>query len=230
MWAGRIARGVGAGLVLALASLSPVQADAPRDGATVTRSTGQSIPASTETLVTWTTEALDEAGYWDSGVPTRFDVPRDAWCSATLSGKWAATNATSRGVWIRLNGAEVLARVSWGLSNHNDPGQTVTATWKAAATDYVEAVVWSFGSGGTWGVPTSYPARFSIVCDLDVAGGGGDTPCQTPEPSGGECVVEVTEFTGAAADTLNLGIFSVVVVGGFVLLMLAWIAVQGLRR
>lgn len=64
------------------------------------------------------------------------------------------------------------------------------------------------------------------------AGPAGATgpPCATPGASAEPCPVEVTGFSGGALDLVQLLVFAVVFGAGWILGMLAWIAVQGLRR
>lgn len=84
-------------------------------------------------------------------------------------------------------------------------------------------------------------SRRILVCFMgtDTGGGGSGVPGPTGPPGatgppcgsvGSECPVEITTVSGQALDVAQLAIFGVVFIGGLVVLMLAWLAIQGLRR
>lgn len=54
--------------------------------------------------------------------------------------------------------------------------------------------------------------------------------CPTPYTVPEDCTVTVVEFTGAAANTLNLGTFATIAVGALVVFSLAILALAAIRR
>jgi hypothetical protein len=76
-------------------------------GAATLRTTAQSIAATTETAITFTTEVLDEGAMIDiAGQPTRVTITSDGWYLAVSHADWATTATYgSRNTSIRLNGS-----------------------------------------------------------------------------------------------------------------------------
>lgn len=214
---------VGVSLWLASASLSV--ASSAVDGAVVTAGAGQSIPTGAATPLVFTVEVTDSGSYWTAGSPSVVTIPRAAWCTATGTARLELSGSQSGWLALRVDGgwppfAETGGPPSASLGQWVG---NVAVGWLAAAGAQVTLEAFQttgVGRSVTW-------ARLSVTCDADAAGSGGE-PCPTG-PAGG-CEVEVIAFADQALDYVKLGLFALVVVGGFLLLMLAWIAVQGLRR
>lgn len=210
----RFAWVAGVGL-LWLASAAPLVGSEAVDGAVVERSTVQSIPHDVVTAVSFTTETADDGGYWAVGSASILTIPRTAWCWSSATTIWEVNTTGVRWLELQVNGSGWIGRVaaepSVGLS---EATLTVSAGWYAMTGDVLRVNVHQ-NSGQARDLTA---ARASVTCDLLSVWPGGGGP------------VTVETFAGQALDYVQLAIFAVVVVGGFLLLVLAWIAVQGLRR
>jgi hypothetical protein len=120
---------------------------APSRGAAVRRISDVSISNATDTTAGFSTEDLDQGGYFDSGTSTtRLTVPtgETGWYVITAHNRWdlTSTGATLRKIMLRKNGAgpwlgaRQVCLTGGGLNaGHSTP---VVAIAYLAATDYVE--------------------------------------------------------------------------------------------
>lgn len=138
------------------------------------RTTAQSVPDVTLTALTWNLESYDTDGFHDNATnPSRLTVP------AGLGGLydiraacWFATAAYagSLSVFLRVNGATPYIAVAGRNHDTNNQGVTeqVSAVYRLAAGDYVEAMVQASntfgGSHNINGLGASYLApAFEMV-------------------------------------------------------------------
>jgi hypothetical protein len=136
-------------------------------GASISMSANQSISNSTDTKLSWNTEAWDTNAIHDAGSPTRMTVP------SGYGGKWRVsgqiiTGSGSGGVEISIyvNGTRYVA----GTPNFASPqlgssrGAMVTMNLELnlSAADYVELEVWQ-NSGGALNIFTASRYQFSYI-------------------------------------------------------------------
>ena len=136
-------------------------------GARVTKSTNQSLNASTYTTITFDQEPLDVGGYHDSGNNTRLTVPSGKTGYFLVQWNLHAYNVPSMSYKLLKNGTSL---IQWSDSYNWTTGTEVDFTnqWLGAlsAADYVEIQGWhSAGSAkniyGATG--TSEPTWFQIT-------------------------------------------------------------------
>jgi len=175
-----------------------------------------SVANNTDVTVSWTSEEVDEASYFDSGTPTVLTVADPGWCMADALTFWAADldGARITEIFYTRSGVDTVLAGDYSGQVGSSTRQRFTAsgTFLAEAGDTVWVRV--FHNAGN--ALTLNAARLSLTCDNGPGGGGGP--------------VTIEAFSDQALDYVQLAIFALVVIGGFVLLMLAWIAVQGMRR
>jgi len=98
------------------------------------------VANNTDVAITFDHEVYDVGSFWTSGSPTRFTVPVTGlylihgfveWNNGSTSGL--------RRLWIRRNGADILAKEEDGITTHtNKVQQTISTTYLLTAADYVE--------------------------------------------------------------------------------------------
>jgi hypothetical protein len=122
-------------------------------GVQVSRSTNQSIPTSSDTLLSWTTENLDYGAWWSSG--TTVTVPAGAIpagfttiaVDVTAQVRFGANGTGKRRVTLLKNGSSF---GSWKISALDDDNTDliVPDTVVVAAGDELTVQVWQNSGGG----------------------------------------------------------------------------------
>ena len=136
-------------------------------GASVYMSANQSISNSTDTKLSWNTEAWDTNAIHDSGSPTRMTVP------SSYDGKWRVsgqivTGSGSGGVEISIyvNGTRYVAGTpnfgSAQLPSSRGAMVTMNLELNLSAADYVELECWQ-NSGGALNIFTASRYQFSYI-------------------------------------------------------------------
>jgi len=212
MWRRAVIALLGAA-VLSTAASSLAAADVGL-GVRVTRTAAYNIP-NTETSFPWDTEVRDDLGCWASSPnPTRLTATVAGWylVGANIT-HTVLSNSDYLSGYLRVDGTTAYAYTLSFATTDNTPKTwtTETVTYLNAG-QYVEVRITSHISTA---VQTGERAAMWLLL-VEQGGTGGE--------------VELTDISGQALDVFQLIIFAIVVTGGFLLLMLAWIAVQGLRR
>jgi len=134
-------------------------ADAKSINAKVTRAANQSIPASTQTLLTWDTVTQDSGPFWAAGAPTRLTVPTAGMYFFGVSADFN-TGATAGRLLLELlvNGAGSGSRSELIRYASDFACGNVTCAMRLNAADYVTANVYS-----TYAITSDSPNTFWIV-------------------------------------------------------------------
>ncbi|RJP53632.1 MAG: hypothetical protein C4583_04400 [Anaerolineaceae bacterium] len=114
-------------------------------GASVKRTTNQSIATSSYTAISWNSEVLDTAAFYASGSPTRFTIPRTSNFLIGAKAEFAAFGYTGYGeLKIYKNGSSVyLEDSAYSVAAGGVAVRLNTIGLLAAsAGDYFEAYVW----------------------------------------------------------------------------------------
>jgi hypothetical protein len=124
----------------------------------VTKSANQSINNTTDTAITWDTEAYDDGGLHDNVTNnTRLTaVTAGVYVIAcTLNYPGAAGAQAAAGAWIRANGSTVVARNQVAIPTGSQNGvANAAAVYKLALNEYVECMGYQ-SSGGAVNVQSS---------------------------------------------------------------------------
>lgn len=112
----------------------------PTTGATVYRSTAQSLPAFAFTPIAYDTVVRDDENYWNIANPTRFTIPEDGWYAtgfSCLRDIGLTGGATRMRIAITKNGTDFLAQSGVDLGNSADD-TVVHCIHYFTAGEYVE--------------------------------------------------------------------------------------------
>ena len=138
---------------------------------TLTRINAQSIPNNTETAITWETQRFASSyGIWNSGTPTRINVPTNAKRMRLTAGIfWDTNSSTELAVKIKDQSGNVWARDGRVSGSSGDlglnPGSCTLTTpiidKAVSSVSYFEVFVWQL-SGGALDVRASHGTYLSL--------------------------------------------------------------------
>ncbi len=127
-------------------------------GCRVRRTSDQSIPNDTVTAVSWDTEDIDEANYFDSSSPTRFTIPEAGWYLVTYFVDFAWHDSGIRYLYINSNGSTSRAIQTLPVSNTRG---TISLVDYYDAGDYIECKVYQ-SSGGALNIELARGTIFRV--------------------------------------------------------------------
>lgn len=110
----------------------------------VRRTTAQSIPHSTDTVVSFDAARWNTNSFWVIGSPTRVTINTAGVYIMSFTGELPPFNDYTRGfAYIRVNGATIVAVGPTSMTTNNVSGFeiSVAGQWKFAAADYFEVFV-----------------------------------------------------------------------------------------
>lgn len=140
-------------------------ANADYIGASVSRSTTQSLSAVNEAAVSFDTTHRNDGGVYNAGAPTRLTVPAygDGWYAMSGSFQFSGqTSSSPRHAYILMNGASGIANMErQAFASMNDPHMNVCAIRYLTAGDYFELFGYD-GSGTTSMQGTPYFAMVRL--------------------------------------------------------------------
>lgn len=138
--------------------------DAP--GCRVYRSTNQSISNATGTAISFNQERYDPDNMHDNSTnPSRVTISKAGVYQVTGNIRTAANTTGARDLWLQVNSSTIIGFNALTASATDSGLSTmqVAATWKFAAGDYVELVLWQ-NSGGSLNVEpwSGYSPELSV--------------------------------------------------------------------
>lgn len=112
------------------------------DGAIINCLTNQLISNSSNTKISFLTESLDTNSYWDSGAPTRIELPYTGLYLISIRVGWASSSTGLRTIRIRKNGtsADEDIQIIPAYTGTN-VYQNFTTILSLESTDYIEVVI-----------------------------------------------------------------------------------------
>jgi hypothetical protein len=164
--------------------------DGTQTGATVRRTTDQSMGTATYTPISFDTEDKDDESYWTVGSPTQFTILTAGWYAISGNVSWGATS-TNYGLFICKNGsASVTANRLAGTYDaaFANKRQSISCLAYLQAGDDITLEGYSAGAGTIIGA--TIPAVFSIVRSAGVGATGAAGP-DGAQGSGGGAVYAI---------------------------------------
>lgn len=130
---------------------------------TLVQSTGQNIPNTTNTQLTWNSAAGDIWGGWSSSNPSRWTVPVPGWYKLQTTIMWPGNATGARHVEFYQNGIEnTTSTTDWGTppGSMQFPHSANPVIVQANAGDYFQVNLWQ-ASGVT--LTSATPGTFVIT-------------------------------------------------------------------
>jgi hypothetical protein len=116
-------------------------------GAEMQRTSAQSIPNTTDTLIQWNSTVRDDASFFSSGANTKLTVQQSGWYAVSVSARFAANTTGGRFLWFKLNGSFTSGPV--GASHPTSNDDALNASWNHyfAKGDYIEIDLFQTSGG-----------------------------------------------------------------------------------
>lgn len=129
-------------------------------GASVNRSSAQSISNATFVAISWQNEVFDRGGYWDVAQPTRFTVPGGAsgYFDVYFAGEYDSSGVGQRQWLFRVNGSSFLQIETHGVVGGGARSFAHIQDLALSAGDYIECVCYQDSGGAR----NFFPARASF--------------------------------------------------------------------
>lgn len=112
------------------------------EGASVTRTTDQTITTATWTAISFDTVEQDDNSYFAGGSPTKLTAPATGWYLVTGYVSWDSNTTGIRYTRLAPNGDDAEAQNATVFGAVNDGSQSVARGYYLTAGDYLEIHVW----------------------------------------------------------------------------------------
>ncbi len=145
--------------------------------AEVYRTSNQSIPNATETIVLWSgTQWQNGSSVWAGADPTRLKAPVTGIYLFSARAAWASNNVGERSISYRISGGAALYDMQWQTAQPGATRQNAAELIQLAANEYLEMRVRQ-DSGGALNLLGG--GRGDSVASLELIGTQTDTPLWT---------------------------------------------------
>lgn len=116
-------------------------------GAIITRpATTATFANNTFGTITWTTEQLDQAAFWDVALPNRVTVARDGWYSLFAIAQRIQTTNFGGDIRLMKNGNEIVRNRWLNTNGYSGANPMISMIDYAVAGDYYEVQVACYGA------------------------------------------------------------------------------------
>lgn len=106
-------------------------------------------PASTDTIISWSTPTISPIGWWDPANPSRLTVSEEGWYRSVFGLAKVAGNITYQAIAIFKNGTQVSRTSQRPASATANSWHNVTADMYLNPNDYIQFVVYMNATGSS---------------------------------------------------------------------------------